>query len=156
MLLRKPNRRSGVILTDVIAPAGVLRLVAGRERPRICQRMARGNAMISSRNARRVANLAIASALTILLAACSSMSLPSLSSSSAPEVETGVAPDMPATIRSDDFVGADGRGHFGRNAWFDLGRRTGRQRWQAHAVARRQQGRQRRSDRQIGNRTRIT
>jgi len=53
--------------------------------------------MISSRNARTVANLAIASALTILLAACSSMSLPSLSSSSAPEAEPGVAPDMPAT-----------------------------------------------------------
>jgi len=61
--------------------------------------------MISSRNARTVANLAIASALTILLAACNSMSLPSLSSSSAPEVEPGVAPDMPATIRSDEIVG---------------------------------------------------
>jgi hypothetical protein len=68
--------------------------------------------MISSRNARRVANLAIASALTILLAACSSMSLPSLSSSSAPEVETGVAPDMPATIRSDEIVGRWGLASF--------------------------------------------
>jgi hypothetical protein len=60
--------------------------------------------MISSRNARTVANLAIASALTVLLAACSGMSLPSLSSNSAPEVEA-VAPDMPATIRADEIVG---------------------------------------------------
>src|SRR5258705_2528949 len=68
--------------------------------------------MISSRNARTVANLAIASALTILLAACNSMSLPSLSSSSAPEVEPGVAPDMPATIRSDEIVGRWGLASF--------------------------------------------
>ena len=61
--------------------------------------------MIGSGNARVVANLAIASALTILLGACSSMSLPSLSSSSAPPPEPGVAPDMPATIRSDEIVG---------------------------------------------------
>ena len=68
--------------------------------------------MISSRNARTVANLAIASALTILLSACSSMSLPSLSSSSAPEAEPGVAPDMPATIRSDEIVGRWGLASF--------------------------------------------
>jgi len=68
--------------------------------------------MISSRNARTVANLAIASALTILLAACSGMSLPSLSSSSAPEVEPGVAPDMPATIRPDEIVGRWGLASF--------------------------------------------
>ncbi|MBR1209009.1 hypothetical protein [Bradyrhizobium sp. JYMT SZCCT0180] len=61
--------------------------------------------MIGSGTARVVANLAIASALTILLGACSSMSLPSLSSSSAPPPEPGVAPDMPATIRSDEIVG---------------------------------------------------
>jgi hypothetical protein len=30
MVPRKPNRRSGVILTDVIAPAGFLRLAAYR------------------------------------------------------------------------------------------------------------------------------
>jgi len=67
---------------------------------------ARGNAMIGSDNARNVANLAIASALTIFLAGCSSMSLPSLSSSSSPEpTEPGVAPEMPATIRSDEIVG---------------------------------------------------
>jgi hypothetical protein len=68
--------------------------------------------MISSRNARTVANLAIASALTILLAACNSMSLPSLSSNTAPETEPGVAPDMPATIRSDEIVGRWGLASF--------------------------------------------
>ena len=62
--------------------------------------------MIGSGNARLVANLAIASALTIFLGACSSMSLPSLSSSSAPEpAAPGLAPDMPATIRADEVVG---------------------------------------------------
>jgi hypothetical protein len=86
---------------DVIAPAGVLRLAAGRVQPNI----ARGNAMIGSGNARVVANLAIASALTIFLGACSSMSLPSLSSSSSAPPEPGVAPEMPATIRSDEIVG---------------------------------------------------
>jgi hypothetical protein len=64
-----------------------------------------GNAMIGSGNARVVANLAIASALTIFLGACSSMSLPSLSSSSSAPPEPGVAPEMPATIRSDEIVG---------------------------------------------------
>lgn len=68
--------------------------------------------MISSRNARTVANLAIASALTTLLAACNSMSLPSLSSNTAPETEPGVAPDMPATIRSDEIVGRWGLASF--------------------------------------------
>ena len=68
--------------------------------------------MISSRNARTVANLAIASALTILLAACSSMSLPSLSSSSAPATEPGEAPEMPATVRADEIVGRWGLASF--------------------------------------------
>jgi hypothetical protein len=68
--------------------------------------------MISSRNARTVANLAIASALTILLAACSSMSLPSLSSSSAPVTEPVEAPEMPATIRPDEIVGRWGLASF--------------------------------------------
>jgi hypothetical protein len=68
--------------------------------------------MISSRNARTVANLAIASALTILLAACNSMSLPSLSSSSAPATEPGEAPEMPATIRADEIVGRWGLASF--------------------------------------------
>ena len=63
MLPEKPNRSDGRNLMDVIAPAGVLRLAAGRVRPNI----ARGNAMIGSDNARVVANLAIVSALTIFL-----------------------------------------------------------------------------------------
>jgi hypothetical protein len=63
--------------------------------------------MVRSFSARTVANLGIASALTIFLGACGSMSLPSLSSSSAPETapEPGVAPEMPATIRADEIVG---------------------------------------------------
>jgi hypothetical protein len=61
--------------------------------------------MIGSGNARVAANLAIASALTIFLGACSSMSLPSLTSSSPEPTEPGVAPEMPATIRSDEIVG---------------------------------------------------
>ena len=68
--------------------------------------------MISSRNARTVANLAIASALTILLAGCSGMSLPSLSSSPPPEAEPAVAPEMPATIRPDEIVGRWGLASF--------------------------------------------
>ena len=68
--------------------------------------------MISSRNARTVANLAIASALTILLAACNSMSLPSLSSNTAPATEPGEAPEMPATIRADEIVGRWGLASF--------------------------------------------
>ena len=65
--------------------------------------------MIGSRNARTVANLAIASALTIFLAACST-SLPSLSPSSAPEPE--IVPDVPATIRADEIVGRWGLASF--------------------------------------------
>ena len=68
--------------------------------------------MISSRNARTVAHLAIASALTILLAGCSSMSLPSLSSSPSPDAEPAAAPEMPATIRSDEIVGRWGLASF--------------------------------------------
>src|ERR1043165_9764620 len=68
--------------------------------------------MISSRNARTVANLAIASALTILLAACSSMSLPSMSSNPAPDAEPGVGPEMPASIRPDEIVGRWGLASF--------------------------------------------
>ena len=66
--------------------------------------------MIRSRNARRVANLAIASALTIFLGACSSTSLPSLSSNTAPEPE--LAPEMPASIRADEIVGRWGLASF--------------------------------------------
>jgi hypothetical protein len=62
--------------------------------------------MIGLRNARTVASLAAASALTILLAGCGSMSLPSLSSNSPPEQsDLGGGPEMPATIRADEIVG---------------------------------------------------
>jgi hypothetical protein len=58
--------------------------------------------MIRSCNARAIANLGIASVLTMLLGACGSMSLTS-SPTAAPE--PGVAPEMPATIRPDEIVG---------------------------------------------------
>jgi hypothetical protein len=62
--------------------------------------------MVRLPNARAVANLGVASALTIFLGACGSMSLPSLSSSSDTSApEPGVAPEMPATIRADEIVG---------------------------------------------------
>jgi hypothetical protein len=62
--------------------------------------------MVKLSYARAVANLGIASALTIFLGACGSMSLPSLSSSSEPPApEPGVGPEMPATIRADEIVG---------------------------------------------------
>jgi hypothetical protein len=89
-------------LLDVIAPTAVLRLAAGRVRPRI---LLWGNAMVWSRNARGVRNLGIACALTIFLGACGSMSLPSLSSSPSATPEPSVAPEMPATIRPDEIVG---------------------------------------------------
>ena len=67
--------------------------------------------MISSRNARTLASLATASALTIFLGACSS-TLPSLSSNPAPDAEPGVAPEMPASIRADEIVGRWGLASF--------------------------------------------
>ena len=52
-------------------------------------------------NARALANLGIASALTILLAACGGMSL-----TGSPTVqEPAIAPEMPASIRPDEIVG---------------------------------------------------
>jgi hypothetical protein len=66
--------------------------------------------MVRSRSARTVANLGIASALTLFLGACGSMSLPSLSSPSEPE--PGLAPEMPATIRADEIVGRWGLASF--------------------------------------------
>ncbi len=106
MFRETASEREGNLL-DVIAPTAVLRLAAGRVRPRIV----RGNAMVRSRNARAVANLGIASALTIFLGACGSMSLPSFSSSPsvAPEL---VAPEVPATIRPDEIVGRWGLASF--------------------------------------------
>ena len=69
--------------------------------------------MISSRNARTVANLAAASALTALLGACGGgMSLSPMSSNSAPEAEPGAGPEMPATIRPDEIVGRWGLASF--------------------------------------------
>ena len=62
--------------------------------------------MVRSCSVRTVANLGIASALTIFLGACGGgMSLPSFSSSPSPPPEPAVAPDMPASIRSDEIVG---------------------------------------------------
>ena len=61
--------------------------------------------MVRLRNARAVANLGIATALTIFLGGCGSMSLPSFSSSPTSAPEPGVAPEMPATIRADEIVG---------------------------------------------------
>jgi len=69
--------------------------------------------MIGSRHARAVANLAAVSALTLLLAACSSMNLPSLTSSPPPpQAEPGLAPEMPASIRADEIVGRWGLASF--------------------------------------------
>ena len=101
----KSERRRNLL--DLIAPTVVLRLVAGRVRPRILPGECH---MVRSRYARAVGNLGIASALTIFLGACGSMNLPSFSSSPAPE--PGVAPEMPATIRPDEIVGRWGLASF--------------------------------------------
>jgi hypothetical protein len=62
--------------------------------------------MVRSLSVRTVANLGIASVLTIFLGGCGSFSLPSLSSSTPTAApEPGVAPEMPATIRADEIVG---------------------------------------------------
>jgi hypothetical protein len=74
--------------------------------------MAQGNAMISSRNARTVARLAAASALTVLLGACGGGMSLSPTSSNAPPTEPGEAPEMPATIRADEIVGRWGLASF--------------------------------------------
>jgi hypothetical protein len=58
--------------------------------------------MKSSSCARAIANLGIASALTVFLGACGSMSLTS-TPTAAPE--PGVGPELPATIRPDEIVG---------------------------------------------------
>jgi hypothetical protein len=68
--------------------------------------------MIGSCSVRAVANLGIASALTIFLGACSSMSLPSFSSGPSAPPEPAVAPEMPASIRSDEIVGRWGLASF--------------------------------------------
>jgi len=105
MLRETTSKREGNLL-DVIAPTAVLRLAAGRVRPPIV----RGNAMVWSRNARAVAKLGVACALTIFLGACGSMSLPSFSSS--PSVAPEPVPEVPATIRPDEIVGRWGLASF--------------------------------------------
>jgi hypothetical protein len=54
----------------------------------------------------------MASALAVLLGACSSMSLPSFSSSPSAAPEAAPAPEMPATIRADEIVGKWGLASF--------------------------------------------
>src|ERR1700687_2803736 len=108
MLSRKPNRSASVVYgTSLLRKQfyAWLRDGCGRE-------FVRGNVMVKSRSVRGVANLGIASALTIFLGACGSMSLPSFSSSPSPAPEPGVAPEMPATIRPDEIVGRWGLASF--------------------------------------------
>jgi hypothetical protein len=107
MLLETKSERWRNLL-EVIAPAGVLRLAAERGRPRICV----GENMVGTSSVRTVANLGIASALTIFLGACSSMSLPSFSSSPSSAPEPAPVPEMPATIRADEIVGRWGLASF--------------------------------------------
>jgi hypothetical protein len=68
--------------------------------------------MVRSFNARAIANLGVASALTVLLGGCGSMSLPSFSSSPTAAPEPSAAPEMPATIRADEIVGRWGLASF--------------------------------------------
>ena len=108
MLARKPNRSASVICwTSLLRQQfyAWLRDGCGHE-------FVRGNTMVRSRNARAVAHLGIASALTIFLGGCGSMSLPSFSSSPSVAPEPGLAPEMPATIRSDEIVGRWGLASF--------------------------------------------
>ena len=107
-MLRETKLERRRNLLDIIAVTAVLRLAAGRVRPKIV----RGNAMVRSRNARAVAHLGIASALTIFLGGCGSMSLPSFSSSPSVAPEPSLAPEMPATIRADEIVGRWGLASF--------------------------------------------
>ena len=113
MLQTKPNRSGCVSFADVIAPANVLRLAAGR-----CSREIRGECgMIGMDSAHTVVRLATASALTLFLGACSSFNLPSMSTNTEPAPEPGVAPEMPATIRPTESsaAGASPRSESGRS-----------------------------------------
>jgi hypothetical protein len=67
--------------------------------------------MVSLGHARAITNLAVISALAILLGACSSFSLGN-SSPTAAAPEPGVEPEMPATIRADELVGKWGLASF--------------------------------------------
>jgi hypothetical protein len=60
--------------------------------------------MVSQGYARTGANLAVVSALTVFLGACSSFSLGGGGGPSA-SVEPGVGPEVPATVRADELVG---------------------------------------------------
>ena len=68
--------------------------------------------MVGSLSMRAAANLGMASALAILLGACSSMSLPSFSSSSSATPEPAAESEMPATIHADKIVGKWGLASF--------------------------------------------
>src|SRR5260370_35091030 len=106
MLCKKPKRSAGFIYwTSLLRQQfyAWLRDGCGHE-------FVRGNVMVRSRNVRGVANLGIASALTIFLGACGSMSLPSFSSGPSPAPEP--VPEVPATIRSDEIVGRWGLASF--------------------------------------------
>jgi hypothetical protein len=59
--------------------------------------------MVSQGYVRTGANLAVVSALTVILGACSSFSLSGPSASTT--TEPGVGPEVPATIRADELVG---------------------------------------------------
>jgi hypothetical protein len=104
MLREKPNRGAGVVCwTSLLRKPfyAWLRVGSGHE-------LNAGDIMVRSLGARAVANLGIASALTVFLGACGSMSLTSNSPTAAPEV----APAMPATIRADEIVGRWGLASF--------------------------------------------
>jgi hypothetical protein len=71
--------------------------------------------MLSSGYVRRIANLSVISALTVLLAACGGggLSLGNFGSSSTPvATEPGVEPEMPATIKAQELVGKWGLASF--------------------------------------------
>lgn len=108
MLPEKPNRNGGVVKGTSLLRRAFYDWLRDRRLG-----IGRGNAMIGSGNARKVASLAIASALTLFLGACGGgMSLPSFSSSAPEPAEPGVAPEMPATIRADEIVGRWGLASF--------------------------------------------
>jgi hypothetical protein len=107
-MLRKLNRSAGVIWWTSLLRQGFYAWLQDGCGPRICL----GENMVGSRSARAFANLGIASALAILLGACSSMSLPSFSSSPSATPDQAPVAEMPATIRSDEIVGKWGLASF--------------------------------------------
>jgi len=107
-MLRKLNRSAGVIWWTSLLRQDFYAWLQDGCGPRICL----GENMVGSRSARASANLGIASALAILLGACSSMSLPSFSSSPSAAPDQAPVAEMPATIRSDEIVGKWGLASF--------------------------------------------